>query len=120
MSRISHFVFARMQGKRGETLPFSRWDILLSVILGVAFMAALAYGAETDGGWTLKRIVLLVGTTTFVLCTAQNRRVVLGCAFGLVAFRMGIGILGGSHLEVFIAGTAAAGCGAWFLLHCVK
>jgi hypothetical protein len=80
-------------------------------------MVAIAYSAEPQGGWTLKRGLLVGAIAIFVICAAQNRKVALGCAFSLVAFRMGIGVLSGPHPIAFIAGAVAAGCAAWLLLH---
>jgi hypothetical protein len=109
-------MFSRREGSRGETLPFTRWDIFLSVILAIALMAAVAYSAEPIGGWSLKRSLLVGATVIFVLCAAQNRKVAFGCAFALITLRMGIGVLIGPHTLAFVAGTIGAGCAAWLLL----
>jgi len=98
-------------------LPFTRWDILLSLILGVALMVAIAYSAEPHGGWTLKRGLVVGAIVMFAICAAQNRKVALGCAFSLVAIRMGIGIMIGPYPLAFIAGTITMVCAAWLLLH---
>ncbi|HEY6411102.1 MAG TPA: hypothetical protein VIY29_26895 [Ktedonobacteraceae bacterium] len=80
-------------------------------------MAAIAYSAEPQGGWSLKRGLLVGVVVIFVLSAAQNRKVALGCAFSLVALRMSIGVFSGPHPIAFIAGAVAAGCAAWLLLH---
>lgn len=115
MRSVRRFLFAKMEGKRSETLPFTRWDIFLSVILAIALMAAMAYSLEPQG-WTLKSALLVASTVLAVICCAQNRKVALGCAFGLVALRMATGILSGSHFIFFAVGAIAAGCAAWLCL----
>ena len=117
MGGIRQFMFAKRQDASGQTLPFTRWDILLSVTLGMALMAAIAYSAEPHGGWSLKRGSLVGGTVVFVICSAQNRRAALGCAFSLVALRMGVGVFVGPHPIIFIAGAIATGWLAWLFLH---
>ncbi len=117
MGSLQQFMFGRREGKRGETLPFTRWDILLSVMLGVALMVAIAYSAEPHRGWTLKRGLVVGSIVMFAIYAAQNRKVALGCAFGLVAVRMGIGIMTGPYSLAFIAGTIVMVCAAWLLLH---
>lgn len=119
MRNLWQFMFGSWEGTRGETLPYTRWDVLVAVILGIAFMAAIAYSAEPQGGWSLKRGLLVGATMLFVICTTKNRRLVIGCAFSLVALRMGIGVAG-PHPIVFIAGDVATGGAAWLLLHDLK
>ena len=116
MTTIRSYLFGRMEGKRHETLPFTRWDILLSVVLGIALMAAIAYSVEAQG-WSRKRGLLVAGVCMAVICAAQNRKVVLGCAFSLVALRMGIGALTGPHSMILLGGTLLMGIAAWLLLH---
>jgi hypothetical protein len=108
-------MFDRIEEK-GRTLPFTRWNILLSAILGNALLVALAYSAQPHG-WSLKRCLLVGAAAIVATCAAQNRKVALGCAFSIVALRMGVGLLTGLHPMVFIAGTIAAGCAAWLFLH---
>jgi hypothetical protein len=85
------------------------------MILGIALLVAIAYSAQ-PGGWSEKR-AFIVGTIAIIaIIVAQNRSVVAGCAFGLVAFRMGLGVFSGSHIVIFLIGTIVAGCAALMLL----
>lgn len=121
MGNLRQFVFGTREGQRGETLPLTRWDILLSVILGIALVIAIAYSAEPHGGgWSIKRGLLVGVTAIFTMGAAQNRRVVLGCAFSLIVLRMGLAVFTGPHPLAFLAGALAAGCAAWLLLHDLK
>jgi len=120
MGNFWEFVFGARKGERGEVLPFTRWDVLLSVILGITLMVAIGYSVEPHEGWSLKRCLLVGATMIFAIGTARNRKAVLGCAFVLVAFRMGPAVMIGPHPLFLLAGAIAAGCAAWLLLHDLK
>jgi hypothetical protein len=109
------FLFAKRKDKWNRSLPFTRWDIVLSVVLGITLMAAIAYSAEAHGGWSLKRGVVVGGVAIFAVWVSQNRRVVLGCAFGLISFRMVLGLLPGMH-PFIIAASIVISAGAAYLL----
>jgi amino acid transporter len=110
------FLFAKRKDEWDRTLPFTRWDIILSVILGITMMAAVAYSAEMHGGWSLKRGVVVGSIATLAVCASQNRRVVLGCAFALIAFRMMFGLLTGTHPFIFSASIVVSAGAAYLLL----
>jgi len=78
-------------------------------------MTAISYTAE-EGGWTLKRVALVSGASILGITLAQHRRVVLGCALGIVGGRLIIGILMGYDFFPLFAVAAAALVSSWFLL----
>jgi hypothetical protein len=89
---VYRYLFVRKTGRRGETLPFTRWDILLSVILGVALLCVLAYSVTPDG-WSHKKAIITGGVVLGCMLFAQDRRVVLGAAFAIVALRLGVAVV---------------------------
>jgi hypothetical protein len=115
MQPIRRYLFENMEGN-GEIMPFTRWDILLSVVVGIALMAALAYSAEVRNGWSQKRVLLVGGVSVFALLTAQNKRVVFGCALALTTFRLGIATLAAQHTVVLLVGSMFTGLTAWLIL----
>ena len=79
-------------------------------------MAALAYSAEVRNGWSQKRVLLIGGVSVFALLTAQNKRVVFGCALALATFRLGIATLAAQHTVVLLVGSMFTGLTAWLIL----
>jgi hypothetical protein len=108
--------FFRPVEERGRILPFTRFDILVSALLAVALMAAISYSAEPVHGWTIQRagIVMIVVVTTIVI--AQHRRIVLGCAVGIITWRFIVGLLLGTHPLFMLLGAVLCGTIAWGLL----
>jgi|SRR5947209_11240801 len=119
MRRAREFLFRPMHSNEEQQFPFSRWDILLSVVFGFTLMVTLAYTAEL-GGWSLKRGLIIVGCVLCVLCASQNRKATIGGAFGLVSFRAAIGALVGPHNLAFLAIAIITGFVAYVLLRGLK
>jgi hypothetical protein len=108
--------FFRPVEERGRVLPFSRFDILLSIVLAVALMAAISYSVEPSLGWTKQRAALFTVVVLVVNLFAQHRQIVLGCAAGIIAGRFLVGLLFGNHPLVMVLGVVVCGTMAWWLL----
>jgi hypothetical protein len=88
----------------GRSLPFSRLDVLLCVLLSFALMVALSYSAEGLQHWTPLRIGIIGGLTGLILLIAPQRRLVLAGAFGVVALRLALcSVLGSPPLPTLVA-----------------
>jgi hypothetical protein len=115
--RVFTYLFGSRKSPSGRALAFSRFDLALSVVLGIALLAAISYSAETGGyGWTRLRIGLVLGVFLLTTIAAQHRNIVFGCALGIVTMRLGIGCFGGSHQLFFLIAVAICGVGTWLLL----
>lgn len=100
MGYLFNYFFKNIEDKQGDTLPFSRWDILLASIVAITLMVAMAYSVEFTSGWTTKRSSFIGMALLFALLTATNRRLVFGTAFALIALRSAIGLIGNPHLSL--------------------
>jgi hypothetical protein len=99
----------------GKTLPFSRWDVLLIVILATALAVALGYSTDSTNGWTITRIATVVCVVSTVLFGTRRRRLVLGAAIGIIAVRLlVVAFLYPNPLRSVVAGIAL-GLIAWIV-----
>jgi hypothetical protein len=116
MRRLQSYFFDNIDDRNGKVLPFSRFDVFLAVVLGVTMLAALAYSDEPVHGWTAKRAVIDTAIAAVCLGIAQHRRVVVGCAFGVVTLRFLVGIVIGPHSVPIFVATAGFGALTWVFL----
>jgi hypothetical protein len=110
------YIFGPQREKDGSVLPFSRFDIVLSVVLGVCLLAAIAYSAKSNDGWTLGRAISLGIAFVIVMLIAQRRKVVLGEAFAIVTGRFIIGIVITPSHYTLIPACVICGVITWALL----
>ena len=118
MTSFRRYFRSPMIDKDGTFLPFSRIDIGASVILALCLMVDISLlAAMTTDGWeragVLKMIAtFVIGGLTLLL---GSRRLVLGCALGIVSFRLIFGSIFISHSGPMILGTLVC-CLATYLL----
>jgi hypothetical protein len=113
---IREYLFGAQQGKNGRTLPFTRFDTILSAALALALMIAMAYSLEPQTGLIKRRLMVVLCSIALMAIIAQNRRMVFGCGFGVVTVRFVIAMLMGEHLLVYAGGSLICGAITWFLL----
>lgn len=115
MSAFEYF-FGPRRDSRGRVFEFSRFDVALSIVLGLTFLAAISYTAEAHNGWTRLRIAVVLGVFVVTTLIAQHRLIVFGCALGIVTMRLAIGVFGGSHPLFFLISAVVGAVGTWLLL----
>ena len=114
--RIREYVFGPQKGSGGTLLLSSRFDIALSVVLGLTLLAAIAFSSESHNGWSTFRIIAVSTVSLVITLVAQRRRVVFGCATAIVAGRMVIASLAGDFSPYCIAGAINCSVITWLLL----
>ena len=115
---LRRYAFDRIQ-EDGKTLPFTRFDLFLSIVLAVALMAAASYTAASPTEWTTFKATAFAGVVLSVSFCAQNRRPVFGGAAGIMALRFAIGLLTGSHLAALVIGATLCAMIAWLFLRSI-
>jgi hypothetical protein len=113
---IREYVFGFKTDRRGRVLPFSRFDIALSVMLGFTLLAIISFSAEPNSGWTRSHIIIVLAVLLAVGLAAQHRKIVFGCGAGIVALRFAIAVFLGSHALFFAAAAVLFAVITWFLL----
>jgi hypothetical protein len=110
------YFFGSRKSSNGRILAFSRFDVVLSIVLGFTLLAAISYSAESHGGWTKLRMIIVLGIFVATTVVAQHRNIVFGCALGIVTMRLALGSFGVSHQLFFLISAIVCGVGTWLLL----
>ena len=110
------YLFGLRKDKHGRILSFTRFDVALSVVLGLTLLAAISYSAEPHNGWTTLRSIVVLGVFVSATLLAQHRQVVFGCALGIVTMRLAIGVFSASHSLFFLVTTVVCAATTWVLL----
>jgi hypothetical protein len=113
---IREYLFEDQPGKNGRVLPFTRFDTVLSAILALALMVAMAYAVPPQTALIKRKLMIVMGSVLAIWIVAQHRRAVFGVGFGIVAFRFLIAMLIGDHLLFFLGGFLLCSAITWFLL----
>jgi hypothetical protein len=114
--RMREYLFGPQKASDGTLLLSSRFDIVLSVVLGFTFLAVIAFSSELHAGWTRSRIIVVCAVVLVTSLLAQRRRVVFGCAVAIVSGRFVIAALSGTFPLYCIAGAIICAAITWLLL----
>jgi len=100
----------------GREFPFSRFDLVLSIILSMALMVGFSYMFASPHEWTTPKAIALLLAVAIVSLLPQRRRIVWGTAIGIVAGRFLIGLVLGVYPIAMIVGALTCGVISWLLL----
>jgi hypothetical protein len=98
---------------------FSRFDLVLTVLMAFTLMAAIAF-SSVPGQWTGLHITAVSILVLLLTVLAQRPRVVFGCAFAIVTIRFVIALFLGSHFLFFVTASILCGSLSWLLLRHVE
>lgn len=115
MSAFEYF-FGPRKDSSGKVFEFSRFDVALSIVLGLTLLAAISYSAEPHNAWTKLRVMVVLGVFVVTTLIAQHRRIVFGCALGIVTMRVAIGVFSSAHTLFFLIGAMVCATATWLLL----
>jgi hypothetical protein len=110
------YLFGPQKDSRGRAMPFSRFDVALSVVLGLTLLVAISYNVEPHKGWTRLRIVIVLGGFVVTTLIAQHRRIVFGCALGIVTMRLVMGVFSSAHPLFLLIPAVVGATATWLLL----
>jgi hypothetical protein len=118
MRTLGRYLFDPIE-ERGRTLPINRFDLILSCVLALALMAAIAYFSEPWNPHNRYRYLADVVIIGSILLFSRNRRIISGLAVAFVTMRLVVGGLilrAGTHFLLFLVLTIVGGTVAWWLL----
>lgn len=116
IARARGYLFDLKEDRSGRTLPYTRFDIILSVLMALVLLGTVAFVTEISSAKNAMRLgaLMLAGLTIWLI--SPHRKLVCGAASGIVAFRSCFGVLMSDHPLPFLVLTLASGATAWFLL----
>jgi hypothetical protein len=115
LRKVYALLVGNARGSGGESLPVSRLDRYLAMVLGVALIVATVY--SMDALWSWKSAAVFVAVVLATTIPAHDRLAVVGGALAVVAARFVVSAFLSPHNPVpFILGALASGLPAWLCL----
>jgi hypothetical protein len=126
MRNSNSYLFGLIIEKNDRTLPFSRMDTVWAAVLALALMVSTSFAPEFFthkplGHLQRRNLTISIVVALAILILNSSRKIVLGCALGIMTLRLALVVLIMDGHRLALAGILVA-CviGAYLCLHDIE